>query len=75
MRSSLVVDQTERQAAHELEHGMRRFGALRASFEPIVAVGDRSALPHYGLDYSNFMKQDSLWWTGAPSAAAATTVT
>lgn len=47
MRSLLITDQTERQAAHDLEHGMRRFGALRAAFEPIIAVGDHAALPHY----------------------------
>jgi Xaa-Pro aminopeptidase len=47
MCSLLLKGQTEREAAHELEHGMRRFGALRAAFEPIVAVGDRAALPHY----------------------------
>jgi Xaa-Pro aminopeptidase len=38
---------TERQAAHELEHAMRRVGALRAAFEPIIGVGPQSALPHY----------------------------
>jgi Xaa-Pro aminopeptidase len=38
---------TERQTAHELEHSMRRFGALRAAFEPILGVGPQSALPHY----------------------------
>jgi Xaa-Pro aminopeptidase len=54
MRSLLLLDHTERQAAHELEHGMRRFGALRASFEPIVAVGDRSALPHYRAGLNRF---------------------
>jgi Xaa-Pro aminopeptidase len=47
MTSLLKAEMTERQAAHELEHAMRRFGALRASFESIIAVGDRSALPHY----------------------------
>ena len=47
MRSLILPDQTERQAAHDLEHGMRRFGAIRAAFEPIIAVGDRAALPHY----------------------------
>ncbi len=38
---------TELQIAHELEHLMRRRGALRAAFEPIVGVGKLSALPHY----------------------------
>jgi Xaa-Pro aminopeptidase len=40
-------EMTERQAAHELEHAMRRIGALRAAFEPIIGVGPQSALPHY----------------------------
>ena len=47
LRAMLTGDMTERQVAHELEHAMRRFGADRAAFDPIVAVGDRSALPHY----------------------------
>ncbi len=38
---------TERQIAHLLEHTMRHFGANRAAFDPIVAVGDRAAMPHY----------------------------
>lgn len=54
MRSLLVPEMTERQAAHELEHGMRRFGALKAAFEPIIAVGDRSALPHYRAGLRRF---------------------
>jgi len=54
MRSQLVTSQTEREAAHELEHGMRRFGALRAAFDPIIAVGDRAALPHYRAGLRRF---------------------
>ncbi len=38
---------TEKNAAHSLEHLMRSLGADRAAFDIIVAVGDRSALPHY----------------------------
>lgn len=55
MKSLLLPDMTEQQAAHELEHGMRRFGARKAAFEPIIAVGDHSALPHYraGSRYFN----------------------
>jgi len=45
-RACLLGDMTERRAAHELEHSMRRFGAVGASFAPIVAVGSQSALPH-----------------------------
>ena len=54
MRSLILPDQTERQAAHELEHGMRRFGAVRAAFEPIIAVGDHAALPHYRAGMRTF---------------------
>jgi Xaa-Pro aminopeptidase len=46
MRASLRGDLTERQVAHDLEHTMRSFGAKGASFEPIVGVGSRAALPH-----------------------------
>lgn len=54
MTSLLKPEMTEREASHELEHGMRRFGALRASFESIIAVGDRSALPHYRAGLRRF---------------------
>lgn len=47
MKATLTDDLTERQVAHELEHTLRRLGADRAAFEPIIAVGDHSALPHY----------------------------
>lgn len=46
LRASLIPEMTELEAAHTLEHAMREFGARRASFETIVAVGARSALPH-----------------------------
>ena len=36
----------EHELAAELEHQMRRLGAQRASFETIVASGERTALPH-----------------------------
>ncbi|QDT25092.1 putative peptidase [Gimesia panareensis] len=45
-RAMLTDEMTELQGAHELEHAMRRFGARQAAFDPIVAVGERSALPH-----------------------------
>ncbi|MEX2288606.1 MAG: Xaa-Pro peptidase family protein, partial [Planctomycetaceae bacterium] len=44
--SALAPQMTERQAAFDLEHAMRRAGANGASFPPIVAVGSRAALPH-----------------------------
>ncbi len=46
LRASLTGDQSELQVAHDLEHSMRRFGAQGVSFPPIVAAGDRAALPH-----------------------------
>ena len=46
IRSQLMPDQTELEIAHNLEHQIRRFGGEQCSFDPIVAVGPRSALPH-----------------------------
>ena len=46
LRAMLTDEMTEFQGAHELEHAMRRFGARQAAFDPIVAVGERAALPH-----------------------------
>ena len=46
LKPSLCGDMSEQQAANELEQAMRRFGAKQASFETIVAVGQRAALPH-----------------------------
>lgn len=46
LKAALRPDITELEAAHELEQAMRRFGANGASFETIVAVGARAALPH-----------------------------
>ncbi len=47
LKATLTPDMTERQAAFELEHAVRRMGAEKLSFPAIVAVGDRAALPHY----------------------------
>jgi Xaa-Pro aminopeptidase len=46
LKASLSGSMSELQAANELEQAMRRFGARQASFETIIAVGDRAALPH-----------------------------
>jgi Xaa-Pro aminopeptidase len=46
MRSTLRPEMTEKEAADELEHQFRLFGAKNASFPSIVAVGARAALPH-----------------------------
>lgn len=47
LRATLRPDQTERDAAYELEHAMRKIGAESVAFPPIIASGDRAALPHY----------------------------
>lgn len=47
LRAILTPQATEEQLAHELEHAVRNFGGEGLSFHPILAVGDRSALPHY----------------------------
>jgi Xaa-Pro aminopeptidase len=46
-KNSLRVGQTERDVSHLIENSIRQFGGQGCSFEPIVATGDRSALPHY----------------------------
>ncbi len=46
IRAQLTGDQSEREIAHNLEHQIRKFGGSKCAFEPIVGVGDRSALPH-----------------------------
>lgn len=47
LRASLHAELTEKQVGDDLEHQLRQFGATGTSFPPIVAVGDRAALPHY----------------------------
>jgi Xaa-Pro aminopeptidase len=46
LRSKLRPEMTEKEAADELEHQFRLFGAKDAAFPTIVAVGPRAALPH-----------------------------
>jgi Xaa-Pro aminopeptidase len=46
LRASLRPEQTEKEVADNLEHQMRQFGAKGASFQSIIAVGPRAALPH-----------------------------
>lgn len=70
LKSQVLTTQTEREAAFDLEHAMRRFGAKRASFEIIVAARDRSALPHarptnLPLNTGDFFLID--WGSEAPS--------
>ncbi|MFV0446042.1 MAG: M24 family metallopeptidase [Planctomycetaceae bacterium] len=47
LRASLTPEMTELEGYWELERAVRMFGGDGMSFHPIVAVGDRSALPHY----------------------------
>ncbi len=46
MLGQISGETTEREFAHNLEHSMRSLGASGVSFEPIVGVGPRAALPH-----------------------------
>jgi Xaa-Pro aminopeptidase len=46
VKAKLTPAMTELEVAAELEYQARRFGAKGLSFEPIVGVGTRSALPH-----------------------------
>lgn len=46
LKATLRPDRTEKEVADDLEHQLRLFGAKGCSFEPIIAVGARAALPH-----------------------------
>ncbi|SIO33267.1 Xaa-Pro aminopeptidase [Singulisphaera sp. GP187] len=46
LRAGLRGQESEKDTADALESYLRRCGASAASFPPIVAVGERSALPH-----------------------------
>jgi Xaa-Pro aminopeptidase len=46
VKAKLTPAMTELEVAAELEYQARRFGAKGLSFEPIVGVGERAALPH-----------------------------
>ena len=46
IRCGLKPEQTEIEIRNDLEYAMRRFGADDKSFDSIVAVGFRAALPH-----------------------------
>ena len=46
IRAKLKDGQSERLVAADVEHQIRQFGGEGCSFDPIVAVGDRAALPH-----------------------------
>ncbi len=58
IRAQLRGDMTEREIAFDLEHQMRKFGADRCSFSPIVGVGARAALPHARLTYQKISQAD-----------------
>ncbi len=46
IRAGLREGQTEKWLASEIEYQIRQFGGEGCSFDPIVAVGPRAALPH-----------------------------
>ena len=46
VRSSLRLNQTEKEIRYLLEEAMRGFGGNGPAFEPIVGVGPTAALPH-----------------------------
>jgi Xaa-Pro aminopeptidase len=46
VRAKLTPEMTELQLANEMEYQARQFGAKGMSFQTIVAVGPRAALPH-----------------------------
>lgn len=46
VRAGITLEATENEVAAELEYQARKFGAKGLSFDPIVAVGPRGALPH-----------------------------
>ncbi len=52
IRNQLRWDQTEKEIGHAIEHEMRKLGAERCAFPPIVGVGPRAALPHARLTSS-----------------------
>ena len=45
--TTLRIGDTERKIALDLEWRMRELGADKVAFEPIIAAGENSALPHY----------------------------
>lgn len=47
-RARLTGTSTERQVAHQMENVIRELGGEGRSFDMIVAVGERAALPHAG---------------------------
>ncbi len=47
LQPRLTAGRTERECAWELESILRRRGAAGFAFSPIIAVGDRAAMPHY----------------------------
>jgi Xaa-Pro aminopeptidase len=46
LRASLRPERTEKEVADQLEHDIRLFGGKGCSFQSIIAVGPRAALPH-----------------------------
>lgn len=46
LRATLRAERSEKEVADDLENQLRLLGAKGSSFPPIVAVGERAALPH-----------------------------
>ena len=67
LRSTLRPEMTEKEAADELEHQFRLFGAKNASFPSIVAVGPRAALPHATPTQSGSATMILCWSIGGPT--------
>jgi Xaa-Pro aminopeptidase len=72
LRAGLRLQDSEKDAADDLEHYLRRCGASAASFPPIVAVGPRAALPHARPSSQTRMGDDDFvlvdWGASALSA-------
>ncbi len=56
----IKVGKSEGEIAGELVLAMRKRGASNSSFEPIIAVGDNSALPHYRASTTTVEKNKPL---------------
>ena len=67
LRSTLRPEMTEKEAADELEHQFRLFGAKDAAFPTIVAVGPRARCRMPRPRESGSAKTTSCWSIGGPT--------
>lgn len=58
LRSILKEDMSEEEAAIELEIFWKRAGGEKVAFDPIIAFGSNSALPHYRAGNARLKKGD-----------------